>query len=111
MMIRWIGKNTQGNIRWTEIAYSYRELYFKLIDRDIISIVDGFPDEKYMLDRVGLTYEDYNEEAEEEYEGDFQKWLEEVTMGYELSEEEYRKIIAGEKGNAYYQEFEEVKEA
>lgn len=109
-MIKWHGKNTWGNIHWYEEANTYKELYFKLIDRDIISTVDYFPDEEYMLNKVGLSTNSFDNDAvAEEYEYDFMNWFNDVTAGVpDLTEEEYRAIIKEQKGNAYYQEFEEV---
>ena len=110
-MIKWRGQNTQRNITWTEEANTYKELYYKLIDKNIISVEDYFPDEEYRLNKVGLRSRDFDGDIAEEYKYDFQEWYEDVTKDVpEITEEEYSLIIKGEKGNAYYQEFEEVVE-
>ena len=106
-MINWKGQNTSRNITWTESAETYQELYFRLIDKNIISVEDGFPDEIFMLSKVGLKLSDFDEH-EEEYNYDFQAWFEKVTDGIELTEDDYKYIISQEQGNAYYQEFEEI---
>ena len=108
-MIKWRGQNTFKNVTWNAEADSYKELYFELIDRDIISIEDGYPDEIFLLDKVGLKMADFDEH-EEEYDYEYQAWFEKVTDGLELTEDDYKYIISQEKGNAYYQEFEEVDE-
>lgn len=111
-MIKWKGQNTQKNITWKEEADSYRELYFKLIDRDIISVVDYFPDEEYMLNKVGLSTNSFdNDDLAELYDYDFMNWYNEVTKGIDdLTEDEYKMIIRDQRGDAYYQEFEEINE-
>lgn len=111
-MIKWKGQNTFRNITWTEEAKTYRELYFKLIDRGIIATEDYFPDEEYMLNKVGLSTNSFdNDYIAEKYEYDFMNWYDDVTSGVpDLTEEEYMLIIKEQKGDAYYQEFEEVDE-
>lgn len=104
-MIKWTGQPTNRVVTWTETAETFQELYHKLIDRKTISIEDGYPDEKYMLKKVGLKIEDFDN-VEEEWDYDYMKWFEEKTKEIELTEEDYAMIINSEKGNAYYQTVE-----
>ena len=106
-MIKWTGQPTNRVVTWTETADTFRELYFKLIDRGIIGVVDGFPDEIYMLSKVGLRIDDFDN-VEEEWNYDYGVWLEEMTKEIELTEDDYRIIIISEDGNAYYQTVEIV---
>ena len=104
-MIKWKGQPTNRKITWRATAETYKELYFKLIDMNIISFVDGFPDEIFLLNKVGLKLNDFDN-VEEKWNYDFQKWFEEVTRNVELTEDDYKIIIESEKGDAYYQELE-----
>lgn len=99
--IGWEGKDTRGLLIWKASADTYYELYNKLIDMDVISTYDGYPHELYAINKAGMNYEDF--EDEDGYIDD--KKLEKFMDDHFPAEEEFKKIIKAEDGNAYYQTF------
>ena len=109
-MIKWSGRSTSGISKWKFEAETMNELYNILVDKGVISIVDGDPYEIALLEKVGLKDSDFNDEISEQYHDNYYEWVEEMTMGIYLSENEIENIIRNENGNAYYQEFEIVED-
>lgn len=105
--IKWIGKNTQGNMMWTAEGIGYKDLV-------------GTIDEKYGYDYIldanakQIRMLEINNEDLNEYDitsdgiGNWEKYeeFENRTGLKELSEQDYRDILESSKGKAYYQEFD-----
>ena len=105
--IRWTGKSTDGNSKWTAEGQGYKDLFETLIQKYDDAIVtyemlgakklevNGEDLEKYEVTADGIC----NWELFEEFEA--------RTDLKELSEEDYKEVIEDARGNAYYQTFEE----
>lgn len=102
--IRWEGTNTSRNITWIYGADTLEELYNKLVEADIISVVDTDPYMDYMLYKVGLSMNDCPEELYDDWE-DVVKWFEEKTKSVEMTDFDWWDLISSQDGNAYYQKF------
>lgn len=102
--IRWEGTNTSGSITWIYGADTLEELYNKLVEADIISVVDTDPYMDYMLYKVGLSMNDCPKELYDDWE-DVVKWFEEKTKSVEMTDFDWWDLILSQDGNAYYQKF------
>lgn len=99
--IGWEGKDTRGLLIWKASANTYYDLYYKLIDLGVISVVDGYPHETYAIEKAGKSYEDFEDEDGYPIDGMLEKFVEE----HFPTDEEFKTIIKNENGNAYYQTF------
>lgn len=99
--IKWKGHDTGSLIIWKCSANSMKELYEKLVDMDVISIVDYNPWERAVMEKAGRKEEDF---YDEDNNYTFYEWYERTCGKYDLTEDEYEALIIEEKGNAYYQE-------
>lgn len=103
-MIKWTGRNTSKTCRWTVEAGTFTELYNMLVDKGIISTVDGDPYVKYVLSKHNKT-EDDKEFLDADGELDYNK-VQEFVWDNPVSDDELYSVIISEKGNAYYQDFQ-----
>ena len=95
------GRNTARSICWKTSADTYKGIYDNLIDMKVISQWDYSPVEKYILEKLGKTYDDYTDDYDDI---DYNKLY--LDGDKFLVDEAYREIISNEDGNAYYQEWE-----
>ena len=105
MMIKWTGKSTNGLWRKTAQAETMMELYNKLVDNGAIRLEDYDPIEKYIIESAGLNYSEAMDEAEGFSSMD--EYFEEKGIDRDLTDEDIYYIISEERGNAYYQTFED----
>lgn len=99
--IKFTGKDTRRILCWKCSGNTYREIYNWLVDHEVITRWDIDPVDKYLLNKLGKTYDDYTNEDDEI---DFEQLYKDGEMF--LTDEAYREIISNEQGNAYYQEWE-----
>lgn len=97
MMIKWIGKDVTDRLCWTVKADSYKELYHKLVDLEIIDFDDISPYATRQLEKSGLTLKEVGVEEDEEVDV-----IENLPA---LCEEELRLLIYQCDDVAVYQEF------
>lgn len=95
------GTDTMHISKYEAYGDSALELYNNLVDKGVISTFDGDPYELAVMEKFGMSEDDflYND-GEVDYES-MQDWLE----GFEhnLTEEEILTLISEQNGNAYYQ--------
>lgn len=105
-MIKWVGKNTQGNMRWEDEGLGYVGLIQSIEDKyGIDYILDADAVQIGLLELNGENLDDY--EVTTDGIGDWDKYVEfSGREGIkELSEEDYRNILELSRGNAYYHDF------
>lgn len=100
--IKFTGRNTNMNICWKCSGNSYKEIYDWLLKKDVISSEDYDPVEKYLLEQLGKTIDDYMNKETEIYD------IDKLYMDGDcfLTDEAYYEIISNENGNAFYQEWD-----
>ena len=112
--IKWTGRDTRGICKWTVEATSMIDLYNQLVDKGVISRVDGDP---YVMAKVEKEIEkshkwkDYRDFEEQIFNDDpeddpmkvYNSLLSEME---DLTDDEIMQVILKENGNAYYQTFE-----
>lgn len=95
--IKFVGTNTAKNIWWKYEGDSFQEIYDQLVADDVISFYDEYePIVKDYAEEHGLDLDD-EDQFLQAYENAFDF----------LPDEDYRKYIEQEDGNAYYQWFYE----
>lgn len=111
--IKWTGMTTDMRTKWEVEADTMNELYDKLTDMGVISVCDYFPDYKFIVERGGYNYYEFESEvydvAEKEGLGFievFEDYCKKKGISVDVTEDDYKEIILRENGNAYYQEFE-----
>lgn len=108
MMIRWTGKSTDGLWRREAQAETMTELYNKLVDNGAITLDDYDPYEKAIIEKAGYKYSEFMEQWEEGSNGAYtDEYFREKTDGVDLTDEELYEVIKEERGNAFYQTFED----
>lgn len=108
MMIKWTGKSTNGLWRREAQAETMMELYNALVDNGAITLDDYDPYEKAIIEKAGYKYNEFMEQWEEESNGAYtDEYFREKTDGVDLTDEELYEVIKEERGNAYYQTFED----
>lgn len=101
--IKFTGRNTQCNVVWKCSGDTYKEIYDWLVDHEVITRWDEDPVDRYLLNKLGKTWDDYTSEDDEI---DFNQLY--IDGDYILQNDNiYKEIITNEDGNAYYQEWEE----
>lgn len=112
MAFRWIGKSTNHIVVGKYIVNSWKELYYILLDKDIIFHYDGYPDDKYIIEKAGLDFEETERKIVElmDNEGykDYYSALESFVDLPELTEDDYQELVLNSNSEAYYQDWEEV---
>jgi len=108
MTIKWTGKSTDGLWRKAAKANTMMELYNALVDNGAITLDNYDPYEKAIIEKAGYKYNEFMEQWEEETDGNCtSEYLDEKTDGIDLTDEELYEVIKEERGNAYYQTFED----
>lgn len=102
--IYWTGTNAERNFRWKEEADSFPELYRKLVEKGVITVLDSDPLIDEILEKYGKT-EDDTEFLDSDGDLDYQK-VQEFAKEHDLTDEEYWLLIVRQNGDAYYQTFE-----
>lgn len=105
MMIKWTGKSTNGLWRKEAQAETMMKLYNKLVDIGAIRLEDYDPIEKHIIESAGLDYSEAMEEAEEFSSMD--EYFDEKKIDTTITDEDLCYIISEERGNAFYQTFED----
>ena len=99
--IKFTGYNTQRSIVWKCSGDTYKEIYNWLIEHEVITRWDEDPVDRYLLDMLDKTYDDYTNEDDDI---DFEQLYKDGDKF--LTDEAYYEIISHENRNAYYQEWE-----
>lgn len=100
----WTGWPTHRQWSWECYADTPMELYDILVDKGIISTVDGDPMDIRRLENAGYTEEEFFTEYESELDDyDFYTVFDDIAKIPDLSDNEILDVIAEEDGNAYYQ--------
>jgi len=104
-MYKFTGSDTSGKINYALTSKAPIDLYNQLVNRGIIATVDGDPLEIYKLSKVGKTFADFWDTDAYELN---EKLLNQTLDSIYLTDAEILRVIGNERGNAYYQEIEEV---
>lgn len=108
MLIKWEGKNTQGNIKWTAEGSSYKELYENIQDKyGHDYIIDSNAYEIAMLEKNREDLDKYDVTTDGIGNWELYESFECRNDLQQLDESDYRSIINCSDGNAYHQTFEE----
>lgn len=95
--IKFVGHNTSKTIKYEEYAESYKELAYKLLERNIVHYDEL---DEYIFKKYDVSSDDFVIDGEWN-EDKYNEFMNQVT----LNEQDYRAFIGGCDGNAYYQEF------
>lgn len=100
------GTDTQKIMKYRAEADSPIELYYELIDKDIISVVDGDPYDDEILEKASKTWADFEDEDGYLDYDLFDKWYNVEGFKFDLTNDEIIILIKEQNGNAYYQNIE-----
>lgn len=100
-MLKFLGRNTRGDIHYNTEGESPMDLYNVLVDEEIISTFDGDPYGMAQLEKAGIKESEFLDE-----DGDYDdfKYLEALENLPSLTDLEILDIIRSCDGNAYYQD-------
>lgn len=99
-MLEFRGTDTSKRIKYEAQASTWIGLYNELVNKGIISTVDGDPYEIEKLKKAGKTYSDFENE---DGDIDFQA----IEKLEDLTDDEIRVLISEQNGSAYYQSVDE----
>ena len=104
-MIKWVGRDTRYEIKWTEEAETYLELFYKLFKRELVhQCTDTEGDTFHALLYFSKELEelDKSNDIEKLMKFDFDSLLK------QLDDDHLKFVIRCNRGNAYYQGFKEI---
>lgn len=105
-MLKFVGWNTQRNIKYKAKGNTPLQLYDELVNKDIISTINGNPYDYAIMKKYGKSEEDFLDD-DDEYDWElYYKWY--SSGKYDLTDDEILELIKECNGNAYYQEITEI---